>query len=289
MNKQLIIKKIDAYERLMRLDKPIGILLLMWPTLWGLILAGQGHPDWQIVLIFVTGVVLMRSAGCVLNDVADRHFDGHVERTKNRPIVIGDVSVKEALMLALGLSLFAFVLVCFLNKLTILLSIAALFLAATYPLTKRFLAIPQAYLGIAFGFSIPMAFAAVNNEIPVIAWWLLLANVFWSIAYDTEYAIVDRDDDIKIGIKSAALFFGRYDVLAIMLCYVAMLVILAYVGQLLAFGLNYYIGIFAAGALVVWQYQMIRKRNQSNCFKAFLANNWIGFVVLLGLAAEYYL
>jgi 4-hydroxybenzoate polyprenyltransferase len=289
MNKNALIEKLNAYERLMRLDKPIGILLLLWPTLWGLLIAGHGFPNWVIVLIFVTGVVLMRSAGCVMNDIADSPFDGHVERTKNRPIVNGDVSVKEALYLASGLSLSAFILVCFLNKTTILLSIAALFLAITYPLTKRFLAIPQAYLGLSFGFGIPMAFAAVNNAIPDLAWWLLLANMFWAIAYDTEYAMVDRDDDIKIGIKSSALLFGKYDVVAVMACYVAMFGIFIYVGQLNKFGIYYFASIVVAAMLVFWQYQMIKARIKANCFKAFLANNWIGGVLFLGLAAEFHL
>jgi 4-hydroxybenzoate polyprenyltransferase len=289
MNKNALIEKLNAYERLMRLDKPIGILLLLWPTLWGLLIAGHGFPNWVIVLIFVTGVVLMRSAGCVMNDIADSPFDGHVERTKNRPIVNGEVSAKEALYLASSLSLSAFILVCFLNKMTILLSIAALFLAITYPLTKRFLAIPQAYLGLSFGFGIPMAFAAVNNAIPDIAWWLLLANMFWAIAYDTEYAMVDRDDDIKIGIKSSALFFGQYDVVAVMACYVAMFGIFIYVGQLNKFGIYYFASIVVAAMLVFWQYQMIKARIKANCFKAFLANNWIGGVLFLGLAAEFHL
>lgn len=289
MKIKALLKKIEVYERLMRLDKPVGILLLMWPTLWGLMLAGQGYPDWTIALIFVTGVVLMRSAGCVMNDVADRHYDGRVARTKNRPIVSGEVGVKEAIVLAMGLSLVAFILVCFLNRTTILLSIAALFLAATYPFTKRFLAIPQAYLGVAFGFGIPMAFAAIDNHIPALAWGLLLANVFWAVAYDTEYAMVDREDDRKIGIQSSALFFGKYDVLAIMVCYVAMLGIFVTIGQLMQFGPNYFAGVVAALGLVVWQYQMIKKRNQPNCFKAFLANSWIGCALFLGLAAEYYL
>ncbi len=289
MNKQVLVRKINAYERLMRLDKPIGILLLMWPTLWALLLAGEGQPNWQVTIIFITGVVLMRSAGCVMNDIADRHFDGHVERTKNRPIVIGEVNTKEAVFLAAALTLVAFILVCFLNKMTILLSIAALFLAATYPLTKRFLAIPQAYLGIAFGISIPMAFAAIQNQIPALAWWLMLANIFWAIAYDTEYAMVDRDDDIKIGIQSSALLFGRFDVFAIVFSYFCMLGIFIAIGQSKNFSVYYYSGIALAAALVVWQYQMIQNRNQTNCFKAFLANNWIGFVLLLSLLAEYYL
>lgn len=289
MNKQALIQKINAYERLMRLDKPIGILLLLWPTLWGLLLAAKGLPHWQIVIIFVTGVVLMRSAGCVMNDIADRDFDGHVERTKQRPIASGEVGVKEAMLLAGALSLAAFALVCFLNQKTILLSFAALFLAASYPFTKRFLAIPQAYLGIAFGFSIPMAFAAVNNHIPWLAWLLMLANIFWSIAYDTAYAMVDRDDDVTIGIQSSAIFFGRYDVLAIMLCYALMLLIFAYIGFQQRFSLYYYIGIAAAVALVIWQYSMIKGRNKAMCFKAFLANNWIGFVLFLALLAALYL
>ena len=205
MNLDLINKKLDAYERLMRLDKPIGILLLLWPTLWALWIASRGMPDWITLLIFVTGTVLMRSAGCVMNDIADRKYDGLVERTKNRPLATGEVSVKEAYLLVVVLCLMAFGLVLLFNKTTVLLSLVALFLAATYPLTKRFLAIPQAYLGVAFGFGIPMAFAAVNDYIPPLAWVLLAANIFWAMAYDTEYAMVDRDDDAKIGIKSSAI------------------------------------------------------------------------------------
>ena len=289
MTKDTLIDKLNAYERLMRLDKPVGILLLLWPTLWGLLLAGQGHPNWQVVLIFVTGVILMRSAGCVMNDIADRQYDGHVERTQNRPLVTEEVSVKEAILLAAGLSLAAFSLVCFLNKLTILLSIVALFLAATYPLTKRFLAIPQAYLGIAFGFSIPMAFAALTNQIPPLAWWLLLANTFWAIAYDTEYAMVDRDDDVKIGIQSSALLFGCYDVLAIMACYAAMVAIFIYIGKIMAFGSYYFVGILAVLGLIVWQYQMIKTRQKKRCFTAFLANNWIGLALFLSIVLAYFM
>ncbi len=288
MNKHALTKKINAYKRLMRLDKPVGILLLMWPTLWGLLIAGEGQPHWPIVLVFVTGVVLMRSAGCVMNDIADRNFDGHVERTKNRPLVSGEVSVKEAVLVSVGLSLVAFILVCFLNTKTILLSFVALFLAMSYPLTKRFLAIPQAYLGIAFGFSIPMAFAAIGNMIPTQAWWLLLANMFWAIAYDTEYAMVDRDDDIKIGIQSSALFFGKYEVLAVVVCYIAMLITLVLVGHLNDFGNSYYVGLAVVLGLIMWQYHMIKTRIKTNCFKAFLANNRIGGAIFLGLVAEYY-
>ncbi len=289
MIKQLLINKTNAYERLMRLDKPIGILLLMWPTLWGLLLAGQGNPSWKVTIIFITGVILMRSAGCVMNDLADQRFDGYVERTKNRPLVAGDVSNKEAIFLSVTLIVAAFMLVLFLNKLTILLSIVALFLAASYPLTKRFLVIPQAYLGIAFGFGIPMAFAAINNHIAPIAWWLLLANLFWAVAYDTEYAMVDRDDDAKIGIQSSALFFGRYDVLAIMCCYLVMLLIFVYIGHQLDFGFYYFCSIAITASLILWQYAMIKDRIKTQCFKAFIANNWIGCALFFGLLAEYYL
>ena len=288
MNSKNLTKKLDAYERLMRLDKPIGILLLLWPTLWALWLASRGIPDWITLLIFITGTVLMRSAGCVMNDIADRNYDGLVERTKNRPLATGEVSVKEAYGLVIFLALLAFALVWQLNKTTILLSFAALFLAATYPFTKRFLAIPQAYLGVAFGFGIPMAFAAVNDYIPPLAWVLLTANVFWAIAYDTEYAMVDRDDDVKIGIKSSAIFFGKYDVIAVMACYAMMLGLLAYVGKFMGYGKFYFIGLSAALGLVLWQYQLIKNRDKTLCFKAFLHNNWIGLAVFIGIAAEYY-
>lgn len=279
--------KIDAYERLMRLDKPIGILLLLWPTLWALWLAGEGHPDWLIVWIFVLGTVLMRSAGCVINDFADRNFDGHVERTKRRPLATGEVSAKEALLLAGGLSLLAFSLILTLNTLTILLAFPALFLAASYPFTKRFFAIPQAYLGIAFGFGVPMAYAAVTGKIPSVAWLILIANIFWSLAYDTEYAMVDRDDDIKLGIHSSALFFGRYDVVAIMACYALMFSLLAYVGWKLHLHSPYYIALLVAAGIAIYHYTLIRSRDRQQCFKAFLHNNWIGAVIFSGLLINF--
>jgi 4-hydroxybenzoate polyprenyltransferase len=281
--------KLDAYERLMRLDKPIGILLLLWPTLWALWIAGDGHPPWQIVLIFVMGTVLMRSAGCVMNDVADRDYDGQVERTQLRPLATREVTVKEALLLAAGLSLIAFMFVLFLNKLTILLSFAALFLAATYPLTKRFLAIPQAYLGIAFGFGIPMAFTAVSGAIPCVAWLMLVANVFWAIAYDTEYAMVDRPDDLKIGIRSSAIFFGRFDVAAVMLSYLATLGLLLYIGMQLHLLWPYYAGLLVAGMIAAYHYILIRRRERGACFKAFLHNNWLGAAVFAGVFASYWI
>ncbi|MCB5189103.1 4-hydroxybenzoate octaprenyltransferase [Methylobacillus caricis] len=282
-------RKMNAYIRLTRLDKPIGILLLLWPTLWALWIAGQGRPDWLVVLVFIAGTVLMRSAGCVMNDLADRDFDGHVERTHLRPLVTGEVNVKEAITLAVILSLVAFGLVLLLNGLVIVLSFAALFLAITYPLTKRFLSIPQAYLGIAFGFGIPMAFAALTGEIATEAWIMLLANVFWAVAYDTEYAMVDREDDLKIGIRSSAIFFGRYDVLAVMVCYLAFLGLMAWVGFRLYLSWPYYAGLLVAVTIAGYHYSLIRDRQGGPCFKAFLHNNWLGAVVFLGLLSAAYL
>src|SRR5690242_3761648 len=218
-----LAQRLGYYEKLMRLDKPIGILLLLWPTLWGLWLAAGGFPSLNVLAIFVLGTVLMRSAGCVVNDYADRDFDGHVERTKNRPLAVRAVSTKEALLLAAGLSLVAFLLIQPLNRLTIELSFVALFLAASYPFTKRFFAMPQAYLGIAFSFGIPMAFAAQTGEVPFIAWFLMMANLLWVIAYDTEYAMVDKADDLKIGIRTSAITFGRFDVAGVMLCHAVFL------------------------------------------------------------------
>lgn len=275
------------YTRLMRLDKPIGILLLLWPTLWALLIAGNGKPDMSVVLIFVLGTVFMRSAGCVMNDIADADFDGLVERTKNRPLAQKAVTKRAAYLLALTLSLLAFGLVNLLNILTVQLSFIALFLAASYPLTKRFFVMPQAYLGIAFGFGIPMAFAALNNEVPQVAWILLLANVFWAVAYDTEYAMVDRDDDLKIGIKSSAITFGRFDVLAVMLCYALTLIILFSLGQQLNLSIYYNIGLLLAAAVAIYHYCLIHNRDRKNCFRAFLGNNWFGFFVFAGMLAHY--
>ena len=287
MNLTSVKKKIDVYVRLTRLDKPIGILLLLWPTLWALLVAGNGHPDWLILLLCIIGTVLMRSAGCVMNDIADHKFDGYVERTQYRPLPSKEVGKKEAYLLAAVLSLVAFGLVNLLNLLTVKLSVLALFLAITYPLTKRFFAMPQAYLGIAFGFGIPMAFAAINNHVPAVAWILLLANVFWAIAYDTEYAMVDRDDDLKIGIKSSAITFGRYDVTAVMLCYCVTLLLLAIAGYYLSMTVFYYVGLLLAASVAMYHYSIIRSRDRKNCFKAFLGNNWLGFFVFAGMLADY--
>ena len=283
MTKNMLKTKLAAYQRLMRLDKPIGIMLLLWPTWWAIWLAADGSPSWMLVTIFSLGTVLMRSAGCVMNDLADRNFDGHVARTSKRPLVAGEVSVKEALILAAILSMVAFGLVWMLNQLTIMLSFAALFLAASYPLTKRFFALPQAYLGIAFGFGIPMAFAATQGELPLVAWVMLLANICWSLAYDTEYAMVDRVDDVKIGIRSSAITFGRFDVAMIMCFYVAMLGLMAAAGNILALAWPYYAGLAAASVLALYHYYLIKNREPSQCFQAFLHNNWIGACIFLGV------
>ena len=271
----------------MRLDKPIGILLLLWPTLWGLWLAADGPPDMFILTVFVLGTVLMRSAGCVINDYADRNIDPHVVRTKNRPLATKAVSTKEALLLSAGLSLCAFLLILPLNRLTLELAVFALFLAASYPFTKRFFAMPQAYLGIAFSFGIPMAFAAQTGELPLIVWLLMAANLLWVIAYDTEYAMVDRDDDLKIGIKTSAITFGHFDVMGIMLCHAGFLSIMIGIGLMQKLGLAYYVGLIAASGLIIYQYRLIRKRDPVLCFIAFLHNNWVGAVVFAGIVLGY--
>lgn len=289
MNTQKLIDKLNIYARLMRLDKPIGILLLLWPTLWALLVAGQGRPNWIVLLIFVTGTVLMRSAGCVLNDIADSRFDGFVVRTLDRPLAKHEVSKKEAYLLAAILAVMAFGLVCLLNTFTVKLSLLALFLAASYPYTKRFLALPQAYLGIAFGFGIPMAFAALMNYLPPICWILLAANIFWAIAYDTEYAMIDRDDDIKLGLRSSAITFGRFDILAVMLCYGLALLLLTVGGKWLFMGWAYFMGLAIATCIAIYHYTLIRSREKTKCFQAFLGNNWFGFAIFAGLSAEYVL
>jgi 4-hydroxybenzoate polyprenyltransferase len=271
----------------MRLDKPIGILLLLWPTLWGLWLAADGFPDMNILVIFLLGTILMRSAGCVVNDYADRNFDPHVERTKNRPMATGRVRTREALLLAAGLSLIAFLLILPLNRLTLALSVLALFLAASYPFTKRFFAMPQAYLGIAFSFGIPMAFAAQTGGVPFIAWVLMAANLFWVIAYDTEYAMVDKVDDLKIGIRTSAITFGNFDVLGVMLCHAGFLGIMTAVGLIQQLGIIYYIGLAVALGLIAYQYRLIHDRDRGRCFKAFLHNNWVGAAVFAGIALDY--
>lgn len=281
--------RLIAYAKLIRLDKPIGILLLLWPTLWGLWLAAGGLPDLLILAIFVMGTVLMRSAGCAINDFADRRIDPHVERTRNRPLATGMATPKEAVLLAAGLSFCAFLLVLPLNQLTLLLSVCALFLAGTYPFTKRFFVMPQAYLGIAFSFGIPMAFAAQIGELPAVVWMLLIANLCWVIAYDTEYAMVDRADDLKIGIKTSAITLGRFDVAGIMLCHAVFLGMMAYAGWLLQRGAPYYLALIVALGLVIYQYFLIRDRDPARCFRAFLHNNWVGAMVFVGIVLDSFL
>jgi len=286
VNLAALKQRLDLYERLMRLDKPIGILLLLWPTLWALWIAGAGQPPAMLVWIFVLGTVLMRSAGCVINDYADRDFDPHVERTKERPLAARTVSPREALGLVAVLVICSALLILPLSRLVWALAGVALFLAVSYPFTKRFFAIPQAYLGVAFGFGIPMAFAAVLGQVPVGAWVLLVANIFWAVAYDTEYAMVDREDDIRIGIRTSALTFGRYDIAAVMLCYAVTLGILGWVGWVQHYGVAYFAGLAVAAAIAVYHYTLIRDRDRMKCFKAFLHNNWFGAAVFAGLVAE---
>jgi len=282
-----MLARLPLYLRLIRMDKPIGSLLLLWPTLNALWIASDGRPSWPMLAIFVVGTVLMRSAGCAMNDYADRDFDRHVKRTENRPLTSGAVQPWEALAIAGALTVLSFLLILPLNSLTKLLSIAAVILAGSYPFTKRFFAIPQAYLGIAFGFGIPMSFAAIQGQVPALAWVMLLANVFWSVAYDTEYAMVDREDDLKIGIRTSALTFGRYDVIAIMLCYAATLLIYVGIGVRLGLGLPFWAGLGAAAGCVVYHYRLIRDRDRMACFAAFRHNNWLGGVLFAGIALHY--
>ncbi|GIZ52948.1 4-hydroxybenzoate octaprenyltransferase [Noviherbaspirillum aridicola] len=279
--------RLALYFRLVRLDKPIGILLLLWPTLAALWLASGGRPDWRLVLIFTLGTVLMRSAGCAINDYADRDFDRHVKRTAERPLTSGKIAAWEAVMVAGVLSLVAFLLILPLNALTKQLSVAALLIAGSYPYFKRFFAIPQAYLGIAFGFGIPMAYAAVQDSVPPAAWLLLVANIFWAVAYDTEYAMVDRDDDLKIGIKTSAITFGRYDVAAVMLCYAVTFAIVFLVGWHYGLRTWFVAGLLVAVACAVYHYRLIRGRDRMQCFAAFRHNNWLGAAIFGGIALDY--
>ena len=280
--------RLALYLKLIRFDRPIGTLLLLWPTLGGLWIASGGVPETTILVVFILGTFLMRSAGCAINDVADRDFDRHVERTAQRPLAANLIRPREAVGVAVALSLIALLLtMVFLNTLTLQLSMVAALLAASYPFTKRFFAMPQAYLGLAFGFGIPMAFAAVTNQVPAIAWGLLAANLLWTIAYDTEYAMVDRDDDAKIGINTSAILFGRYDVAAVMLCYLLTLALLTVLGKVIGMGWPYWVGLTAAAAIALYHYQLIRHRIRAQCFRAFLHNNWFGAAIFTGIAASY--
>jgi 4-hydroxybenzoate polyprenyltransferase len=272
----------------MRLDRPIGTLLLLWPTLWALWIAGEGHPDWWVTTVFVVGVFLMRSAGCVINDYADREYDPFVERTRNRPLAVGMVTPKEALGLFVVLAAVAFALVLTLNWLTVMLSFVGAALAASYPFMKRLTYLPQVYLGLAFGWSIPMAFAAQTGEVPVIGWLLLIANVLWSTAYDTMYAMVDRPDDLKIGVKSTAILFGEADRAIIGIIQLMMLLVLVIIGQRLELGLFYFLSVLAAALLMFYQQQLIKDRDGMQCLRAFRNNNWVGAVLFLGLVGHYF-
>jgi len=269
------------------MDKPIGSLLLLWPTLNALWFASNGLPSLLVLAVFVVGTVLMRSAGCAVNDYADRDFDRHVKRTANRPLTSGRIHAWEAIAIAVVLVLLSFLLIVPFNALTKKLALVAVLVAIIYPFTKRFFAIPQAWLGMAYSFGIPMAFAAIQNHVPPIAWLMLIANVCWTVAYDTEYAMVDRDDDIRIGIQTSALTFGRFDVLAVMLCYMATLGIYVWIGVQLGLGLLYWLGWLAAAGCAIYHYTLIRGRDRMRCFAAFLHNNWFGCALFAGIAAHY--
>src|SRR5258706_12008164 len=278
--------RLSLYLDLIRWNRPAGTYLLLWPTLAALWIAARGFPGWHLLVVFVLGTFLMRSAGCAVNDVADRDFDKHVKRTAQRPVTSGAISPKSALVFGAVLAMTAFALVLTTNAATIAWSFAALAVSIFYPFTKRFFSMPQAILGVAFSFGIPMAFAAVRGEVPMLAWWLLLGNLFWVLAYDTEYAMVDRDDDLKIGIKTSAITLGRFDVAGVMLFYALYLGVWAALGAQLGFGWAYYAGIAAAAGLAAWHFTMIRDRSRDGCFKAFRLNHWLGFAVFAGVVAD---
>jgi len=280
------VARLDAYERLLRLDKPIGALLLLWPTLWGVWIASEGKPAWQVAWIFVLGTFVMRSAGCAVNDWADRDFDAHVKRTQGRPLAASVIQPWEAIVIAVILALCGLGLVLKLNRLALYYSFAAVAITLVYPFLKRFFWMPQAFLGLAFGFGIPMAFAAIRSEVPPLAWALVLANVFWTIAYDTEYAMVDRDDDVRIGMRTSAIFFGRFDVAVVMACYALFIATMGAVGRWERFGGAYFAGLAAAGIIALVHYTFIRTRTRDGCFRAFRHNNWVGFAVFAGIVAD---
>jgi 4-hydroxybenzoate polyprenyltransferase len=279
--------KIKLYLDLIRWNRPAGWLLLLWPTLSALWVAADGFPGWHLVAVFTLGTVLMRSAGCCVNDVADREFDKHVKRTASRPVTSGRLSVKEALVLGVALALLAFVLVLSTNRATVAWSFAALAVTVVYPYAKRFVSMPQAVLGVAFSFGIPMAFAAVQSEVPLLAWGLLLGNLFWVLAYDTEYAMVDRDDDLKIGMKTSAITLGRWDVVAIAGFYAAFLALWALLLDVPERGAWFWAGLTGAAAQAMWHVLLIRDRSREGCFKAFRLNHWLGFSVFAGLVLSY--
>lgn len=279
--------RLQAFGQLMRVDRPIGTWLLMWPTFWALWIAADGIPPWQTLLIFAAGVYLTRAAGCVINDYADRNIDGHVKRTKERPLPSGKVTAKEALMLFAGLMLTAFGLVLLTNTQTILMSFGALALAFCYPFMKRYTHLPQVVLGAAFSWAIPMAFTAIQGEVPLFAWLLFLANLLWTVAYDTMYAMVDRDDDLKIGVKSTAVLFGDADKLIIGLLQLLTLVCLVIVRNEVELGLWFDLAMLGSAGLFVYQQWLIRERERDACFRAFLNNHYVGMLLFAGLALHY--
>jgi len=289
INRSLVVDRLQQYWLLARFDKPIGILILLWPALWALWVASDGKPDIFVLFIICSGVVLMRAAGCVINDYADRDIDPHVERTKQRPIAAGKVSPKEALIVFVVLCLTAFVLVLQLNFMTIMLSFVAAFLAASYPFMKRYTQLPQAYLGIAFGFAVPMSFSAQVNEIPVVAWIMYLAVMLWALVYDTMYAMVDKEDDLKIGVKSTAILFGDKDREIMAILQLIIIGLLIVIGQMQQLGVFYYAGVVIAFLLSVYQQKLIFNREKSLCFKAFLNSNYFGLAVFIGLVLDYWL
>jgi len=279
--------KARAFWQLMRMDKPIGTLLLLWPTFWALILAAEGMPDLKVLVVFILGVIFMRAAGCVINDFADRKVDGHVKRTHQRPLPSGRVSAQEAITLFLVLGIASFLLVLTMNPLTIKLSFAGIVLAFIYPFMKRFTHLPQLFLGLAFSWSIPMAWAAQANELTMMVWFVFVINAIWTIAYDTQYAMVDRDDDLKIGIKSTAILFGRLDKMIIGVLQLITLAMLIYLGIWYQLGASYYWSLLVAGALFVFQQHLIRHRERDLCFRAFLNNNYVGMIIAIGLLVAF--
>jgi 4-hydroxybenzoate polyprenyltransferase len=287
IDRDLVLRKARAYSQLMRLDRPIGTYLVLWPTLWSLWIAAEGVPDPHILFIFVVGVFLMRGAGCVINDYADRNIDGHVRRTKDRPLIKGEVSPKEAIRLFVALCLAAFILVLFTNPLTIMLSFGGVALAFCYPFMKRYTHLPQVVLGAAFAWSVPMAFAAQAGEVPPASWLIYIAVVLWTVAYDTFYAMVDREDDLKIGVKSTAILFGEQDKVITGTLQFLALFALALVGKHFELGGYYKAGLLVAGALFMWQQFLIRNRERDKCFQAFLNNNWVGMAIFIGIALHY--
>lgn len=287
LDSDMLATRAGLYARLMRLDRPIGMFLLLWPTLWALWIAGEGKPHWWVFTVFVLGVILMRSAGCVINDFADRRYDPYVSRTRDRPLARGKVTPREALILFSVLCLVAFALVLTLNPLTIWLSPAAVLLAVVYPFMKRYTYLPQVVLGMAFGWAVPMAFAAQSGAVPKVAWLIYIATVLWATVYDTMYAMVDREDDIRIGVKSTAILFGDADRFIIGVMQFMLLGVLLLIGSQLGLGTAYEVGLWAAAALAAYQQYLIKDREPKQCFRAFLNNNWFGLAVLAGIVVHY--